>query len=365
MKNWRRVRTTGKWTFGAQRALLGSRHKDNGKTSETHVDHFWKRLQRGPHARRCSDRVPTPLRDAHRQRKAHQHDLRSGPALDPTTWSAKPVPANPGWEGITWQGNNGVQSRPDHILLSVNLTAPPVTIYFRSSHTLSGTALASIDHASLRLTMQYRFRVRKQLEKPRRLDRAKLAAATTREAFHRGGRKKVGASELGQIEAFGSGGTPQLAHGKFYFQSSVDGIPRCRLAKEEALVEQRHDGSDQREEVVKSAAPWLRPAPLGALCFTSTRKARIWCKQWQYTDKNIFLRVLWLGLCCVLLESLQTESGTAAIKTNKSTSLGWRKTWIARTSSTTPGQCGNGIVTLQAQRLGREVGFLLLQTRVD
>ena len=46
VKNWqahsdltiRRVRTTRKWTFGAQRALLGSRHKDNGKTSETHVD---------------------------------------------------------------------------------------------------------------------------------------------------------------------------------------------------------------------------------------------------------------------------------------------------------------------------------------
>ena len=29
----------------------------------------------------------------------------------------------------------------------------------------------------------------------------------------------------------------------------------------------------------------------------------------------------------------------------------------ARASSTTPGQCGNGLVTLQAERLGREVGF--------
>ena len=50
--NSRRVRTTGKWTFRAQRAPLGSRHKDNGKASETHVGHFWRRLQRGPHARR-------------------------------------------------------------------------------------------------------------------------------------------------------------------------------------------------------------------------------------------------------------------------------------------------------------------------
>ena len=97
----------------------------------------------------------------------------------PVTWSAKPVLANPSWEGNTWQGYNRVQSRPDHILLSVDLTVPPVTIDFRSSHTLRGTALASIDHALLRLTMQYRFRIRKQREKPRRLDRAWLAAATT------------------------------------------------------------------------------------------------------------------------------------------------------------------------------------------
>ena len=82
--NFRRVRTTGKWTFGAQSALLGSRHKDHVKAFETHVDHFWRRPQRGPHARRCSDRVATPLRDAHRQRSAHQRDLRSGAALEPS-----------------------------------------------------------------------------------------------------------------------------------------------------------------------------------------------------------------------------------------------------------------------------------------
>ena len=56
-----------------------------------------------------------------------------------------------------------------------------------------------------------------------------------REAFHR----EVGAGELGQNEAIGSGGTPKLAiHGKCYSQPSVDGIPRRRLAKE-ALAEQQ------------------------------------------------------------------------------------------------------------------------------
>ena len=60
----------------------------------------------------------------------------------------------------------------------------------------------------------------------------------------------MGAGELGQVEALGSGGTPRpklAKHGKFYSQSSVDGIPRRRLAKEEALGEQRHDGSDHKE----------------------------------------------------------------------------------------------------------------------
>ena len=61
----------------------------------------------------------------------------------------------------------------------------------------------------------------------------------------------MGAAELGQIEAIRSGGTPRpklAIHGKFYSQSSFDGIPRRRLAKEEALAEQQHDGPDHKEE---------------------------------------------------------------------------------------------------------------------
>ena len=79
---------------------------------------------------------------------AHINEICAATQLcSPVTWSAKPVLANLSWEGNTWQEYNGVQSRPDHILLSVDLTAPPVTIEFRSSHTLRRTALASIDHA--------------------------------------------------------------------------------------------------------------------------------------------------------------------------------------------------------------------------
>ena len=101
--------------------------------------------------------------------------------------------------------------------------------------------------------MQYRFRIRKQREKPRRLDRAWLAAATTDLHFAKHfieEAEKWGAGELGQTEAIASGGTPRpklATHGKFFSQSGSDGIPRRRLAKEEALAEQRHDGSDHKE----------------------------------------------------------------------------------------------------------------------
>ena len=72
-----------------------------------------------------------------------------------------------------------VQSRPDHILLSVDLASPPVTVDFRSSRNLRRTALAPIDRAPLRITLQYRFPAASRRGRPRRLDRAKLCAATT------------------------------------------------------------------------------------------------------------------------------------------------------------------------------------------
>ena len=143
---------------------------------------------------------------------------------------------------------------------------------------------------------------------------------------------------------------------------------RRRLAKEEALAAQRHDRSDHKEGGSGQVGSALVAASsVGCALFLHQRgRLAIGANNGSTQTKTYFcMHVLWLGLCCVLLESLQTESGTAAIKTSKSTSLGWQRTWIARTSSTTPGQCGNGLATLQAQRLGREVGFLLLQTRVD
>ena len=145
--NFGRVRTTGEWTFGAQRALLGSRHKDNGRASKTHIDHLWRRLQRlgGTTLARRSRTLGRTI-----------SEISAATQLwSPATWSARSLPPEPSWEGSTWRGHNGVQSRPDHILLSVDLASPPVTVDFRSSRNLMRTALAPIDHAPLRIALQY------------------------------------------------------------------------------------------------------------------------------------------------------------------------------------------------------------------
>ena len=140
---------------------------------------FWRRLQRGPLPGRRGNRVASPVRESHGQRCARRRDMQSRAALEPVDLAARPVPSNPCWEGNTWRGHKGEQSRPDHILLSVDLASPPVTVDFLSSRNLRGTALAPIDHAPLRITLRYRFRAVGRREGRRRFDRARLAAGTT------------------------------------------------------------------------------------------------------------------------------------------------------------------------------------------
>ena len=108
------------------------------------------------------------------------------------------------------------------MLLSVDLATPPVTIDFRSLK-MKRTALAPIDHAPLRIVLQYRFRAATRQEATKRLDGAKFAAATTdlHFAFHRGGAEE-GAVKFKQIETNGPGSTPRPKlgmHGKFHWIS--------------------------------------------------------------------------------------------------------------------------------------------------
>ena len=67
---------------------------------------------------------------------AHISEICAAQLWNPTTWSARPMPPNPSWEGNTWRGHNGAQSRPDRILLLVDLASPSVTFDFRSSQIL-------------------------------------------------------------------------------------------------------------------------------------------------------------------------------------------------------------------------------------
>ena len=174
-----RVCTTRKRTPAAQGALLGSSHTDNGKASKTHIHHLWKRLQWGP----LPDGAAIGWHhqcEALTDNGAHISEICGAAQLwTPATWSSRWVPSNPCWEANTWQGHNGEQSKPDHILLSVDLATPPVTVDFLSSRNLRGTALAPIDHAPLRITLRYRSRAAGRRGRKKRFDRAKLAAAAT------------------------------------------------------------------------------------------------------------------------------------------------------------------------------------------
>ena len=87
------------------------------------------------------------------------------------------------------------------------------------------------------------------------------------------------------------------------------------------------------------AAPWMRPTPLGALCF-------------YIEGERSSLRVSWLGLLYVLLEDLQTKPGTAAIETNNRTLPTSSRTCVARAISMTHGRYRSELVTLRGTALG-------------
>ena len=283
----------------------------------------------------------------------------------PSTWAARPVSSNPCWEGNTWRGRFGEQSRPDHIPLSVDLASPPVTVDYLSSRNLRGTALAPIDHASLRITLRYRFRAVGRRGGRRCFDRARLAAATTDLHFAKQSIDEVrrwAQTNLNKLEQL-----DQEAHPDPSWQYMENSILEMAMTAFQAgdtpkrkpwLSENTMDLIIKREEVVKAAASWVQPAPLGALCLYINN----WDKQWHYTDARTSLHVSWPGLCCV---PSQIKSDVVAIKTNKRTLPNLQKTWIRRKSSTTTRRCGSELATSRARLWAREVGSLFLQMRVS
>ena len=160
MKNWQ--------AHGDLTILAGYAPQENGPSQ--HKEHFWDQVTKtmAKLPRRTSiifggDFNGDPLLDdaaigwQHPCENLTDNRGKAAQLWSPSTWAARSVPSNPCWEGNTWRGYTGEQSRPDHILLSVDLASPPVTVDFLSSRNLRGTALASIDHAPLRITLRYRF----------------------------------------------------------------------------------------------------------------------------------------------------------------------------------------------------------------
>ena len=157
VKNWQ--------THGDPTILAGFSPQENGPSQ--HKEHSWDQVTKtmAKLPRRTSiifggdfngDPLPDDAAIGWQQPSENLTDngahigeiCKAAQLWSPSTWAARPVPSNPCWEGNTWRGHNGEHSRPDHILISVDLASPPVTVDNVSSRNLRGTALAPIDHVS-------------------------------------------------------------------------------------------------------------------------------------------------------------------------------------------------------------------------
>ena len=80
------------------------------------------------------------------------------------------------------------------------------------------------------------------------------------------------------------------------------------------MAEQRHDGPDHKEGGSGQVGNALVAASSFGCAPPHINEEGTQLGQTMAVHRqNIFLHILWLGLCCVLLESLQTKSGTAAV----------------------------------------------------
>ena len=139
VKNWQ--------AHGDLTILAGYAPQESGPSQ--HKEHFWDQVTKtmAKHPRRTSiifggDFNGDPLPDdaaigwqhlcenlSHGQWSAHRRDLQSSAALESVDLGCEIGAIEPPcWEGNTWRGYTGEQSRPDHILLSVDLASPPVTV---------------------------------------------------------------------------------------------------------------------------------------------------------------------------------------------------------------------------------------------
>ena len=249
-------------------------------------------------AGRRGDRVAASMRESHGQWSAHQRDLQSSAALESIDWAARSVPPNAGWEGNTWRGYTGEQSRPDHILLSVDLASPPVTVDFLSSRNLGRTALALIDHAPLRITLRYRFRAFGQRGGGRRFDRARLAAATTNLHFAKQFVDEVqrwAQANLDKLEQLAQ--EAHLDPSWQYMENSILELAMTAFQAGNAPKREReHDGPDHQEGGCGQSC-----SAVGAACG-------------HYTDASKSLHVSWPALSCVPSEGSQIKSDVVAIQ---------------------------------------------------
>ena len=134
-----------------------------------------------------------------------------------------------------------------------------------------------------------------------------------------------------QIETAGPGNTPRpklAIHGKFYLRTGNDGNPSRRPAKRKPwMIESTMDLIIKRKEAVKAAAPWMQPAPLGALCFYINEEgSRLGQTIAVDRRKHIFCMFYGLGSVAFPLGGLQIKSDVVVIKTSRHTLPNLQKT---------------------------------------
>ena len=195
---------------------------------------------------------------------AHIREICAATQLwSPATWSERPAPPDPSWEGNAWRGHNGVHSSPgSHFAFSGCGIFTCDSRFFRSSRNLRGNCTCSDRSRALEDCTAVSVPPAGEAETSGQGDTGcGDDGPPLCKAVHRRGAEERTRANCDNSHRKHT----QTQAGNIFF----DGVPGRRFGKDEAISEQLNNGSDHREEeeVVKAAAPWLRLAPLGALCF--------------------------------------------------------------------------------------------------
>ena len=279
---------------------------------------------RGPPLRGALPPTPTkrapPLRDAHGQWARTLVKF-----AQPRSLGAQ----QRGPRGLHHQTRKETLGRPDHILLSVDLASPPVTVDFRSSRNLRGNCTCSNRSCSLEncssICSEQRSGGRSRDVWTGRRWLSRRLTSTLQKPFVE--EVQGGCRRTQQVSQKAHPDPSWQYMESFHSQSSFDGIPSTRSGKEEATAEQRHGGPDHREGGSGQSGGTLAAAGAtgGALLLHRRGKHAVGAINGRTQMQIHFCMFFWLGLCCVPL-GLTNQIRHSCHRKNKHTLLNLQRT---------------------------------------